>query len=143
MIKKTAEIILALLFVLYILLNLQPSLLVATMIDNVLGKILIFLIVIYLFINKCYLLGILSIWVFYDLIKKSGVITGSDLARYIPSEKKKFSNLTSYNQFPYTLEQEVVSKMTNFKSKENSFTNYSWKPNLEKSFRDAQFINKM
>jgi len=29
----------------------------------------------------------------------------------MPTEEKKASNLTAFNQFPYTLEQEMVSKM--------------------------------
>lgn len=143
MMKKTMEIILTLLFIFYIILNTNPPMLIANMIDNILGKIAIFLIIIYLFINKYFILGILSIWVFYDLIKKSGIITGNDLKKYIPSEKKKFSNLNAYNQFPYTLEQEIIAKMTNMKTSDSSFAHYSWKPNTDKSFRDSEFINKM
>ena len=57
-------------------------------------------------------LGVLGFYVAFDLIKRSSESTGTyALQKYVPTEEKKSCNLTLYNQFPYTLEQEVVSKM--------------------------------
>jgi len=139
------EMLLAGLFIIYILSNLHPPQMIASIIDSVLGHILIFFIILYLFVQKHFILGILAIWAFYDLMRKSAVKTGNEnLMRYMPTEKKKYTELTALNQFPYTLEQEVVSKMTTSHfNKGQSLTKYSWKPNLERSFRDSISVNKM
>lgn len=143
--KLTAELILGALFVVYIVAGIHPPQMIATMTDSIAGKLLIFCIILYLFIRRHFILGVLAIWAFYDLMRKSGNITGiNDLMRYAPTERKKFSELTAYNQFPYTLEQEMVGKMTTAHfNTGSSLTKYSWKPNLERSFRDSVAANKI
>jgi len=141
----TSEIILGALFAVYFIVGIKPPQMIATAIDSIAGKLLIFCIILYLFIKRHFILGVLAVIAFYDLMRKSSAITGiSDLLQYAPTEKKKFSELTAYNQFPYTLEQEMVAKMTTAHFNQgSSITRPSWKPNLERAFRDSVAANKI
>lgn len=85
---------------------------IANMIDTMTGKVVVFIVVVYLFLYANPILAVLGLFVGYDLIRRSAMTTGLDaLAAYMPTEKKKFSQFTAFNQFPYTLEQEMVKKM--------------------------------
>lgn len=141
----TSEIVLGALFAMYYVAGIRPPHAIATLIDTLAGKLLIFCIILYLFIKRHFILGVLAIVAFYDLMRKSSAITGiGDLMRYAPTEEKKFSELTAYNQFPYTLEQEVVAKMTTAHFNQgSSISRPSWKPNLERAFRDSVAANKI
>lgn len=110
--QKGSEVVLTLLFIIYILMGYKTPDVVASFIDTVYGKIIVVAIAILLFSYTNPVLGILGFYVAFDLIKRSSESTGTfALQRFVPSEESKSSNLTLYNQFPYTLEQEVVSKM--------------------------------
>ena len=87
------------------------------------------------------LLAVLSLFVAFDLIRRSSTETGSAaLQKYAPSEEKKSSQFTAYNQFPYTLEQEVVAKMAPIKNSGSSMSQSSYKPVLDNTY-DASSIN--
>jgi len=108
----TGEVILAVLFIIYLIAGYKTPDSLAKLIDNPIGKIFILFIVLLLFIGFNPLLGVLGIFVAFHLISQSSVATGSfALQSYVPTEKRKYTALTQYNQFPYTLEQEVVRKM--------------------------------
>ena len=62
------------------------------------------------------------------------------LQKFAPSEEKKMSQFTAYNQFPYTLEQEVVAKMAPIMKSGSSLTQASYKPLLDNLY-DASPIN--
>ena len=66
------------------------------------------------------------------LITRASVSTGSYAAQhYIPTEKKKYSSMTKNNQFPYTLEQEIVKKMAPVNKNNSTSSSYSFKPILD------------
>jgi hypothetical protein len=114
---------------------------IAGLVDTLAGKIVIFLIVIYLFINTNPLLAVLALFVGFDLIRRSSLTTGIDaLQKYAPSEEKKKSQFSAYNQFPYTLEQEVVAKMSPIMKSGSSITKSSFKPLLDNIY-DAASLN--
>ena len=114
----------------------------ANVIDTIYGKVIIVLISIILFIYANPVLGVLGFFVAFDLIRKSTISTGSyALDKYMPTEKKKASNLSAYNQFPYTLEQEVVKKMAPAKADlEILSTGPSYTPILDNLY-DAAPLN--
>lgn len=144
--KGGEEMILGLCLVLYILSNIRPPEIVAKSVDSILGKLLIFCVIMYLFVKRHFILGLLAIWAFYDLMRKSLNMGASidSLKRFMPSEEKKATTLTALNQFPYTLEQEMVSKMTTSHfNTGSSLTQYSWKPNLGTAFRDSEYVKNM
>jgi hypothetical protein len=105
---------------------------VATVIDSIVGKIVIMLIVIYMFMHTHPILAILALFVAFDLIRRSSMTTGIDaLKRYAPTEEKKASQFSAFNQYPYTLEQEVVKKMAPIVQSGSSMSKPSYKPLLE------------
>ena len=58
-------------------------------------------------------LGVLALLVAYQMIRRASVKTGmAGLEEYYPTEEKKWSPFSATHQFPYTLEQEMVKKMT-------------------------------
>ena len=58
------------------------------------------------------LLGIISLIAAFVLIQRSGEATGTIGARaYLPSETKKSGQLSAMNQFPVTVEEEIISNM--------------------------------
>ncbi len=130
--EHMGELTLAILFIIYLIMGYKTPEPVATVIDSIVGKIVIMLIVIYMFMNNNSILAILALFVAFDLIRRSSVTTGIDaLKRYAPTEEKKSSQFSSFNQFPYTLEQEVVKKMAPIVQSGSSLSKPSYKPLLE------------
>ena len=62
---------------------------------------------------KCHpILGVIGLFAAYELIRRSSHSTGSlAIQRYLPTEMKKSGHLSAFNQFPVTLEEEVVKQM--------------------------------
>ena len=138
--ENIGELILIILFIIYLIMGYKTPEPVAIMIDSIVGKIVIFIIVIYLFMHYNPLLAILSLFVAFDLIRRSSVATGIDaLKRYLPTEEKKTSQFTAFNQFPYTLEQEIVNKMAPIMKSGSSINAASYKPLLD-NLHDASLI---
>jgi hypothetical protein len=139
--EHMGELILTILFIIYLVLGFKTPELIANIIDTLIGKIAIFIIVIYLFINANSILAVLALFVAFDLIRRSSMVTGLDaLKKYAPSEQKKNSQFTAFNQFPYTLEQEVVAKMAPIMKSGTSLTSPSYKPILDNLY-DASPVN--
>ena len=110
--EHTGEFILIILIIIYLIMGFKIPEIIANMINNVIGKVVIILIVIYLFMHANPILAVLAALVAFDLMRRSNNATGlGALSAYAPSEKKKMSQFSAFNQFPYTLEQEVVKKM--------------------------------
>ena len=96
--------------------------------------------IISLFIYANPIVAVLSLLVAFDLIRRSSLTTGIDaLARYAPTEQHKMSQFTAFNQFPYTLEQEVVKKMAPILQGGYTMSKATYKPVLEQQ-HDAALI---
>ena len=137
------ELALAILLIVYLVLGFRTPDAIAGMVDTLVGKIVMFVIVIFLFLHVNPLLAVLALFVAFDLMRRSSVATGIDaLQKFAPSEEKRTSQFTAYNQFPYTLEQEVVAKMAPMVSAGSSLTQASYKPMLDNLY-DASPVTKM
>jgi carbon starvation protein CstA len=140
--ENMGELVLIILLIVYLILGLKTPEPLASMIDSMGGKIVMFVVVIYLFMNAHPILAVLSLLAAFDLMRRSSMTTGiAALQKFAPSEEKKMSQFTAYNQFPYTLEQEVVSKMAPIMKSGYSITPASFKPLLDNTY-DASPINK-
>ena len=105
------------------------------------GKIIIFVIVIYMFLYKNPILAILSLFVAFDLMRRSSSsMFNSVMQTYIPSEYNKMGQFTAFNQFPYTLEQEVVNKMAPIVQSGFVLNKASYHPMLD-NLHDASYVN--
>ena len=139
--EHIGELVLVILFIIYLIMGFKTPEPIANVIDTVVGKIVIFVIVIYMFMHTHPVLAILALFVAFDLIRRSSVTTGIDaLKRYAPSEEKKMSQFSAFNQFPYTLEQEVVKQMAPIIRSGSTLSKPSYKPLLDNLY-DASPIN--
>ena len=87
------------------------------------------------------ILAVVAALVAFDLMRRSNETTGlGALQAYAPSEQKKMSQFTAFNQFPYTLEQEVVAKMAPIVRSGSSLSAASYKPLLD-NLHDASPLN--
>ena len=139
--ENMGELILIVIFIIYLIMGFKTPQPVAGVVSSLLGKIVIFIIVVYLFMYSNPILAVLALFVAFDLMRRSSIATGIDaLKRFAPSEEKKTSQFTAFNQFPYTLEQEVVKKMAPIIQSGSSLTAASYKPILENLY-DASPVN--
>ena len=139
--ENMSQLSLAILFIIYLIMGYKTPEMVANIVDSLVGKIVIFIMVIVIFMNANPILAVLSLFVAFDLIRRSSSVTGIDaLKSYLPTEEKKSSQFTAFNQYPYTLEQEVVKKMAPIVQSGSSLTKASYMPTLE-NLHDASTIN--
>lgn len=139
--QHMGELVLVILLIIYLILGLKTPEPIANLIDTLVGKIVIIIVVIYLFMHANPILAVLALLVAFDLMRRSSMATGLDaLQKFAPSEEKKASQFTAFNQFPYTLEQEVVAKMAPIMKSGFSLTQASYKPLLDNLY-DASPLN--
>jgi hypothetical protein len=138
--RHQPELILSVIFVIYLVLGLQVPDSFAYMIDSTFGKIVIVIVALMMFGYSNPILGVLALLVAYQLIKGASIKTGmAGLDEYYPTEEKKWSPFTPAHQFPYTLEQEMVKKMTTQKFN-TEYVKAPFKPVLEDT-HDAEHIS--
>ena len=137
--KNIPELLLGIVFILYLIMGYQIPSPIANLIDTTFGKIIIIIFALILFAFANPILGVLSLLVAYQLIIKSSITTGmAGLEQYYPTEEKKWSPYTDTNQFPYTLEQEVVKNMTT-QTFNTEYVKAPFKPLLDDT-HDASYL---
>jgi len=138
---KIGEIILLIIFILYLIFGFQTPPFIAKPVNSIIGKLIIIFVIIGMFIFTNPILAILSLLVGFELIRRSSnSYKNSDYNKYIPCEESKNSQFSPHHQFPFTLEQEVVNKMAPIKNSGTSLTKPSYKPILE-NFHGASPAN--
>jgi hypothetical protein len=136
--EHMGEFILIVLMIIYLVMGFKTPELVANLVDNIIGKVVIILVIVYLFMHANPILAVVAALVAFDLMRRSSETTGlGALQAYAPSEQKKMSQFTAFNQFPYTLEQEVVAKMAPIVRSGSSLTSASYKPLLNNLYDAA------
>jgi hypothetical protein len=139
--EHTGQLILVVVFVIYLILGYKTPANIANLVDTLVGKIVILIVVLYLFMHANPILAVLAMFVAFDLLRRSSLSTGlGALEKYAPTEEKKMSQFTAFNQFPYTLEQEVVSKMAPIVRSGSSLMPSTYKPLLD-NLHDASQLN--
>ena len=129
--EHMGELLLAIIFIIYLIMGYKTPQSVANIVDTIVGKIIVFGIVIYMFTNSNPILAVLTLMVAFDLVRRSYVASGNyGINNYMPSEGTKSGQFTAMNQFPYTLEQEVIKKMVPTFNPGNSLSAASFKPIL-------------
>jgi hypothetical protein len=129
--KNMPQLVLAVLFLIYLVMGYKMPENVANAIDTTMGKVIIVIVALMLFAYSNPILGVLALIVAYQLIRSSSVKTGmAGLEEYYPTEQKKWSPFTPTHQFPYTLEQEMVKKMTSQKFN-TTYVKMPYRPTLE------------
>lgn len=106
---KNHEMLLTVLIILYIVLNVPTPDSIAPYIDTPLGNIVVAVIALSLFTHSHAVVGVLGLFAAYVLIRRSGASGSAAIEAYVPSEKRKSEELSSLNQFPVTLEEQMVA----------------------------------
>jgi hypothetical protein len=129
--KHMPQLVLSVLFVIYLVVGYKMPEGVAVLVDSNVGKIVVVVVALMLFAYSNPILGVLALLVAYQMIKGASIKTGmAGLEEYYPTEQKKWTPFTPVHQFPYTLEQEVVKKMTTQKFN-TEFVKAPFKPILD------------
>jgi hypothetical protein len=132
--QNLGQLLLVILFIIYLIMGYRTPDALAQTLNTMPGKIVL-IIIAGLLLMCCHpVLGILGIIVAYELVRRSNP---SDVGQYVPSESQKSEHLTAFNQFPYTLEQEMVSKMAPEKNIAYLATPSTFKPILEDNYDAA------
>jgi hypothetical protein len=135
--KNMPQLVLVVLFIIYLLMGFKTPDSVANMIDTTVGKIVVAMFALLLFGYSNPILGVLGIFVAYQLVRGASIKTGmAALEEYYPTEEKKWSPFTPAHQFPYTLEQEMVKKMAPQKFNTN-YVKATYKPTLDDTYDAA------
>jgi hypothetical protein len=138
--EHMGELLLAIIFIIYIIMGYKTPQPIANIVDTIIGKIVIFGVVVYMFSNSNPILAVLTLLVAFDLIRRSYVATGNfGLNNFGLSEQKKSSQFTALNQFPYTLEQEMVARMAPINPTGTTMKKASYKPIID-NLHDASKI---
>lgn len=130
------QIILSVIFIIYLSLGYKIPHSIASKINTLIGKIVIFIITLFLIIKVHPILSILSLIVAVDIIYKSSRI---EEQTFKSDNEYKMTQFNSFNNFHYTLEQEMVKKMTPPRGNE-IYNDVTYKPVLENTY-NATHIN--
>jgi hypothetical protein len=101
------EMLLTVLIILYIVLNVPTPDVIASYVDTPLGNIAVVLIALSFFTHSHAVVGVLGLFAAYVLIRRSS--SSSAIEAYVPSERRKSEELSALNQFPVTLEEQMVA----------------------------------
>ena len=137
---KRHEILLGIVFVMYIILNVKTPTPLAKFIDTPLGYIIIAVTALSVFGSTNFVVGVLGFIAAYELIKRSDYSPISPVKKFVPSENKKVMNFSKYNDFPITLEEEVVAKMAPL-VKHDVPSTVNFKPVLDDTHEAASINN--
>ena len=106
------QTLLFVLFVIYIIFNVQTPDPLANIIDSTLGYVIIIALFAFMAVNLHPIVTLVGIFAIYLLLKRSSIATGSmAMTKFLPTESLKSQHLSAFNQFPVTLEEEVVQIM--------------------------------
>ena len=75
---------------------------ISYVVDSVIGKIMMLLIVGYMFVYTNPILAVLALLVVVNIMMNGSIFTTIQAIQQAPSEENKTSQLTKFNQFPYT-----------------------------------------
>lgn len=130
-VEKREHLILVVLLIIYILLDIKLPQPVVGVVDNIYGKIVLYVLALYVFLYVNKVAGVLALIAAYTMIRRASKQSGTFAIRnYLPSEESKVLDFAKYNDFPYTLEEEEVARMAPLVRNETS-TGSDYKPVLD------------
>ena len=107
------EIALLVLFIIYIVFPIQTPSILASCINTPLSLVLIFVITLYLFFYTHPVIGIIYIFVAYELLRRSSLTMGQNvMLQFTPSEEIRTNEMVKMNPVQQsTLEEQVIAQM--------------------------------
>jgi len=118
---RPLEIVLLILFILYVIFPIGTPDFMAPLMDSPIGILILFLITVGLFFYTNPILGVVYIFVAFEVVRRSARVVGTNSQtnyalnqQYVPTQAKKDEQMAAYNPPPImqkTLEEDVVSSM--------------------------------
>ena len=106
--KNPAYLVLSLLMAVFIVMDISPPNNICMLVDTMMGKAVVIMVALSLF-SLDMLMGSVGIVAAYILIMRCS--KKEEVRTFSPSEVKKTKQLSVMNQFPLTVEEEVIGKM--------------------------------
>lgn len=104
-----SEAVLFVIFALYIIFPINTPAWFAPYVDSALGMVFMFCVTVALFLYTNPILGVLYIFVAYELLRRSANVTGrAAIIQYTPTQVKKDVEIKAMNTPTYTTLEEVV-----------------------------------
>jgi len=128
------EIGILILFVIYLVFDIYPTDTMAKYIDTPFGMASVLIITLYMFISFSPILGVIALFVAYEVIRRSAKINNRvAMIQYTPTQERKNVELAEMNApQPTTLEEEMVATMAPIgKSSMISYQTSEFKPVAE------------
>jgi hypothetical protein len=130
------------LFIVYIVFNVPTPDPIASLIDSTLGYVIVIALFALMAVNLNPIITLVGVFAIYLLFKRSSISTGSlAMTKFLPSENVKGQYLNAFNQFPVTLEEEVVQQMAPLQPGP-SMGPKTFTPVMN-NLHDATFLNKL
>ena len=141
--EKRHQLVLGALFLIYIIFQVQTPPALASLIDNEVGTIVVIVFALSLFAAVNPIIAVLGLVAAVELLRRSKVSTGSkELSKQLPAEDQKTFDMMAENQFPLTLEEEMVKKRAPLVSDISHSGDSTFKPVLE-SDGNATLLHSM
>lgn len=127
------ELILLGCFIIYVVFPISTPQFLAGFIESSLGMLLLFLVTVFLFFYTNPILGVIFVFVAYELLRRSSRIGKTAIIQHTPSQILKDAEMASMNPPKReSLEEEIVEKMAPIgKSDMSVYTPSSFKPVAE------------
>lgn len=136
------QFVLLIIFIVYIVFNVPTPEPIASLIDSTIGYVIVIALFALMAVNLNPIITLIGVFAIYLLFKRSSISTGSlAMTKFLPSENVKGQYLNAFNQFPVTLEEEVVQQMAPLQSGP-AMGPKSFTPVLD-NLHDATFLNKL
>ena len=136
------QFVLLIIFIVYIVFNVPTPEPIASLIDSTLGYVIVIGLFALMAVNLNPIVTLIGVFAIYLLFKRSSISSGSlAMTKFLPSENVKGQHLNVFNQFPVTLEEEVVQQMAPLQSGP-AMGPKTFTPVLD-NLHDATFLNKL
>ena len=136
------QFVLLVIFIIYIVFNVPTPEPIASLIDSTLGYVIVIGLFALMAVNLNPIITLVGVFAIYLLFKRSSISSGSlAMTKFLPSENIKGQYLNAFNQFPLTLEEEVVQQMAPLQSGP-AMGPKTFRPVMDNLY-DATFLNKL
>ena len=129
--------VLAALLAIFIVFDISVPDPVAELVDTIVGKLVVILVALNLFFLHP-IVGALGLVAAYELIRRAERAPPSMARKYLPSEKKKSVELSKINQFPLTVEEEVIANQIPYAFNTETATAAPYRPVQDPVFDAAR-----
>ena len=113
--EKRHQLVLGALFLVYIIFHINTPHSLALLIDNLYGTIVVVFLALTLFFAVNPVIAVLGLIAAIELLRRSKIMTGSSaMIDQMPTEDRKAFDMKAQNQFPMTLEEEIIQEQSTY-----------------------------